>query len=64
MKWLSSNISLSVHHAGVERLCVAEDDVLGAVDGEQMAGPVGIWILIQRDFGQLAFFDLRGKLLG
>ena len=56
--------AVAVHHARVQRLRVGQDDVLGAVCCEEMARPVGIWILVQRHRFQRASLDLRVEFLG
>ena len=53
----------SVHYRRVERLGVAEEDVLNSSRNEQMSRPVGVWVLVQRDRCQRSRLDLGGQLL-
>ena len=55
---------VAVHHARVQRPRVAQDDVLSAIRREQVAGPVGIRVLIQWHLGQPASFEFLGEFLG
>ena len=55
--------SLAVHHARVQRSSVGQNDVLSSIRREEMAGPVGIRILIERHVGQLASLDLGVEFL-
>jgi hypothetical protein len=53
----------SEHHAREKGRRITQNDVLRAVPDKQWRGPIGIRILIQRQFSDLASFDLRVQFL-